>query len=349
MSKKTERREKRKSLARQRAETHSSGFETSKLRIPEGVEFFKLKEGRMLIDIVPYIAGKGNEYAPQGEEYYERTFWSYNKIGPEEKYLVCPSKTFGHKDFIQEEVQRLSREDNPNKDLIKSLTPKQRQLFLIWDHDAKDKGVQLWEFSYHQFGKALDLRIKDSTEAEGWDLFYFPDTDGMSLRLTVEENKPYGLQVKFIDFVERKEPLPDKIVKHGICLDELLIVPSYEELKAAHLGSDYEKESQSEESTPESEDDNGKDPTASDYGIEAQSTVTYKGKELTVIGISPDGTSLKLLDEEKDKVETAISPADVKLVSKSEVTEEPSSEEGEEVVEMNDSTDGDAPWDNWDD
>jgi len=351
MSKKTERKEKRKSLARQRAEAKSTGFVQTKLRVPKGIEFFPFKQGIYIIDIVPYKAGKGNPHAPKGELYYERTFWSYNKIGPEEKYLVCPSKTFGHKDFIQEVIQEESRKDEPDKKLIAFLKPKERQIFLIWDHDNKDKGVQLLELAFNKLGELLDDRMSSSTEKEGWDLFYFPDTEGMSLRLTIKENKPYGFETKAIDFIKREKSLPKEIVNHGICLDDLLIEPSYNELKSVFLGVDIEdldNESNQEpvKGTANESVPTKSDPVASDYGISKGDDVEYDGMNYSVIKISPDGTSLTLLDEEDDLIK-AISPADVKLITDSPKEEQP--EESEVVVEMDDTKNTSREWDeDWD-
>lgn len=240
MSRQRDRKE-RRSLARQRAETHASGYETTLLRMPEGLRFWEVKEGTIDIAIVPYICGEGNPFAPKGEEYYERTFWMYKRVGPDEKPYVCPSKSFGKTDYIKEELTREMKNPNADKDYIKTLQPKERQLFLVYEVENPEKGIFLWETSYHLFGKLLDSRVKNSRDRDGWDQFYFPDEDGFDLRLTIEKVSSGGysfLEVTAIDFMPRREPIPKEIAEHEYCLDDMLICPSYEDLKKAFLGAD---------------------------------------------------------------------------------------------------------------
>ena len=52
--------------------------------------FWDPKEGVSEIDIVGFTAGKGNPYAKEGEYHYERTFYVYNKVGPDEKKYIGP-------------------------------------------------------------------------------------------------------------------------------------------------------------------------------------------------------------------------------------------------------------------
>lgn len=362
MSKKKDKRERRKSTARRRAEQHASGFETTTLKVPEGLNFWELKTGTSEIDIIPYIVGgKGNKFADKGELHYERTFFSYRYIGIEEKHYVCSSKTWGKPDYIQEWRAKEAKKDDIDADTLKQYNPKERQVFLIYDHDDKSKGLQLWEISYFCFGKLLDSRITNAPEKLGWDLFYFPDEDGMSLRLTIEEETGGGYKFKnvmAIDFVAREDPLPDEIVNHKICLDDLLVETPFEKLKNIFKGvssDDNEPEESSgepkkerkkkpktepeEESDDEPEEDVEK--TASDYGLEKNDEVLYKGEVHTIMKISKDGTSLMLLDGNEDLVK-AISPADVELVKDDEPEEE--SQESKDKDKDENWDDGDE-WD----
>lgn len=241
---KDKRDERRVSAARRRAETHSTGFTTTVLRLPEGVKFFDPKPGVITIDILPYKAGKGNPNADPGMEYYERTFWQWAKIGIEEKQYCCLDKTFGKRDPITTWKSIQARNPNADINYVNSLKQKERQLFLV--SEANNPGIQIWDNSFFLFGKLLDTRIKNSDEDLGWDFFYEAGVDdggrpaGMSLRLTFEESSGGGykwLEVVAIDFLPRKKPLDDKLVNHGICLDELLVEKTYEELEKIFLGA----------------------------------------------------------------------------------------------------------------
>jgi len=352
---KAKERRKKRSLARRRAETHKSGFSTTSIRIPDGMKFWKYSDVNR-ISIIPYVAGKGNPECDPGDLYYERTYWVYRNVGIEEKTYICSHKTFGKPDFIKEELARITenstasteQEKEELKKTIKALSPKERQLFLIYDHDNPSDGLQLWDFSYHQFGKLLDDRIDKSEEEDGWDLFYFADEDGMILRLTMSENKPYGFSASAIDFSPRRDPLPDDIVNHGVCLDDLLVETSYEELKNIYLGvpldergggesSDKGRGRKAKKEEPENDDEPDDDtetepeleekpkpkpkpkkekkaePVAEDYGIEKDSRVKYKSQEWTVVKVSGDGTSLTLMSDD-DEIEKAIGPDEVVVV-----------------------------------
>lgn len=345
MSKKRDRKERRKSTARRRAEGHATGFSTTLLKLPEGLSFFEAKKGIKTVDIIPFIVGKGNPWADEGELHYERTFWMYRNIGIEEKNYVCSSKTFKKKDFIREWIQKESKNPNVDTKLLKALAPKERQLFLVYDNDEKEKGLQLWEYSYHNFGSLLDERTKTSSEQLGWDLFYFPDDDGMTLRLTIGEAKAnFGSydKVLAIDFMQRTEPLPKEIVNHGYCLDDLLVEIPYEELKSIFLMGDSPEPEKSgtepdegpEDKEPE-EDEKKSDPVAADFGLAVQDDVMYKGEKHTIYNISGDGTSLTLMDENDDPVK-AISPDKVTKIEekakesqKDEPKGKPNSDDGE--------------------
>jgi hypothetical protein len=340
-------RRKRRSAARARAEQHSSGYETTVLKMPEGVGFWSPKIGIHKIDIIPYKVGKENPavekgWTREGDEYYERTYYCYRRIGAEEKSYVAPGRTFGHVDYIQEFRAREASKDGVDPKYLKSLDPKERQLFLILDHADMDKGVQIWDCSYHLFGRLLDSRINNSSDEDGWDQFDDPSEDGFTLRVTIEQQSGGGYTFNgstAIDFIPRKSALPDKIVNHGICLDDLLIEYPYEKLKAIFLGSaDGDK---SEDKKEEESNDNGEqgkvkedkpapksaekpapkakekeeehDPKAGELGLKEKDKVKYKGLICNIVRISGDGTLLTLIDEDDD-VHKAVAPKDVETL-----------------------------------
>jgi len=346
MSKAKERRGKKKSAARRRAAEHSSGYSTSVLKMPEGWSFFEMKEGIKSIDIIPFKAKDSNPFASAGEEYYERTFWIYRKIGAEEKSYCAIGKTFGKKDPIQD--WKAEQADNPDADpvVLKALVPKERQLFIVHDHSDPGK-LKLWEVSHHTFGKLLDSRVDNSTEESGWEFFYCADEDGMTLRCTFEENT--GGSFKFvectaIDFLPRGELAPE-LANHGQCLDDLLVEKSYKDMKNIFLcvseddGEDDDVEGDGgstveEDDEPAVETNNVKKeekespkkekakkeskpgpeegyPLAEDFGLSRGDSVTYKGEKCTILKVSKDGTSLTLENETTEEIEGGVGPEEV--------------------------------------
>lgn len=239
------------STARRKAEQAvAGGGDFSAFTIPEGMQLWKPKAGVQKIDIVGFEAGKGNPYADAGEFHYERTYYLHPRVGgPNGKAYGCPRRMEDRKCPVCEEQATMSQDPDADEANRKSLIPKQRQLFLIRDHAEPDKGLQLWECSYHLFGKLLDSRIKNSDEEDGYEFFYYPDADGMTLKVTFEEEtNPFGkhLEAKHIDFVPRKNKLPVEIAEHGVCLDSIVKVPSYDELRSVFLQLDPATEEEEE-------------------------------------------------------------------------------------------------------
>ena len=321
-----EERDDRRSAARRRAEEHKSGFSTTSFKLPDGVSFWKRDPGVKTNSIIPYIVKKGrdtrggNPFADAGEEFYERTYYSYRFVGPEEKDYVCPSKTFGTRDFIQEYRSKLQREGK-DLELVEKWAPKERQIFFIFDHDAKGEGLQFFDFSHHMFGKLLDTRIRTGPEKLGWDWFYKTNEKGFALMVTFEKDAKYGMQAKAIDFVKRDEPLPASIINHGFDLDDCLVEVPYEKMKAIVLGTDEdpgdEREPEREREPESRSSDNGKqdtktedrkpereekkppkEKTAEDLGLAVGDKVHYAGSVQSIFRITGDGYTVTLMDED---------------------------------------------------
>lgn len=260
------------SNARERAEKHTSGFDSTSIKLPEGVKLFKPKKaGVYKIDIIPFVAGKGNPYADEGILHYERTFHVHPRVGGQDgDTYVCPRETVGAKCPICEFQKQLMRDGGADEKLVKSLYPKERQLFQLIDLAEPEKGIQIWDVSYHLFGKFLDARIKNSDEDDKYDRFYRL-VGGKTLKLGFEEetfNKQTFLKVSTIDFKDRAEDYGEDMLEKGYCLDELLKIPTYNELKAALEGGGSAKDDGDDEPKKRRSDDDDdapkKRPAASD-------------------------------------------------------------------------------------
>jgi hypothetical protein len=381
------RRRERRSSARRRAETHVTGFQTSTVRMPEGMSFYGLKAGVHNIDIVPFVPNPTNPfYDPKYPDdlHYERTYWQYRNLGPEGKAYVALCK-LGKRDPVQDWLRDHSNDPSQDQEYIKNLVPKERQLFFVHDHAEPGK-LKVLDVSFHNFGKLLDSRIKTSPEDSGWDEFYFADDGGSTLRITVEEASMGGgrpfCEVTAIDFLPRKEGqgIPKQVMDQVCCLDDLLVVLPYDKLRTIFLGGDdsdvdtdggaaeqpattqaysmdppsKQQATQQPASSPpaaveqptqasapatapspqqapqRTTIDDPLEPTsaaaealpkASDYGIAKGDDVHYQGKVCTVMRVSPDGTSLTLVDSNDDVIK-AVSPDDVLVASDTPVQEE---------------------------
>ena len=236
--------------AKKRAEAHSQGFERTTTKTPDGMSYFQLKaEGMKRIDILPYVVKESSRFADAGELHYEKTFFVH-RIGPNGDAYVCPNRTSNKKCPICEELNRMKTDPNADEGLIKSLRPKERQLFYVIDHDEPEKGVQLWDISYYLFGKQLDARIKNSEEDDGFDMFFDPGEDGFTLRLGIGERSFAGrafYEVETIDFKPRKTEFDPEIYEDLPSLDELIKVEPFDKLKSIFLQTSEDEEIEEEE------------------------------------------------------------------------------------------------------
>ncbi len=231
-----ERRERRRAGSGRRDSKHRAGGDWTNITLPDGVSSWKPEAKSHRIDTIPYEVGKGNEYADPGDWYYELTYFAHRGIGAEpNNFYVCPAKTKGKACPICEYRGKLASDPDSDIELVKGLKAKERQLWLIFDHDNKDEGVQLWEFSHWNFGKLLDQVRKDADEDETHITDFDDPEAGSSLKVSFSEESGGGhqyLKAYNISFKPRPNGLPEELLDHGICLDSLLKIESYEKLKA---------------------------------------------------------------------------------------------------------------------
>lgn len=252
--------EKRKeSAAKRRARKHNSGDRTT-VKSPDGVGFLKVKEGVMKLDILGFEAGKGNPFADPGEMHYERTFFVHRGIGPENASYVCPRKTAGKKCPICEHLAKLNKDSDADPDLIKALAPKERQLFQVINHAERDKGIQLLEIAHFNFGKRLDAEVRDAEDDEGIDEFYQHSSDngGKTLKVGFIEDSFAGQSFHKADtvkFLDRAKAIDPDLLENVMCLDDLIIVPDYDDLKKVYMQQEDDEDDEDEDDTDTDDDD----------------------------------------------------------------------------------------------
>jgi hypothetical protein len=152
---------------------------------------------------------------------------------------------------ICEHRARLAKDPEADENLVRDLGPKERQLWNVIDLDNPDKGVQLWDISFHLFGKLLDDRIKNADEDDDFDFFYEPKSEdgGRTLRLGVSENNFAGrsyYEVTSIDFKPRKKDYDDEVLEQAQNLDEVLAIPEYAKLKSLFLEAEQNDDEEEE-------------------------------------------------------------------------------------------------------
>jgi plastocyanin len=225
----------------------ASLYGSTYLNLPKDVSQFELKSKAPLLDFLLYEVGKGNPFADPGAFHYERTFWVHKGIGPDNRAYCCPREmSRGRLPCpICEKRQELKDDPNADEKLIEALKPKRRQLFKVIDLNNRDKGVQVWDFSYHMFGELLVEYLTDennTTKLKNWCEF----EGGKSLRLGTKEKKYNGkpyYEVTRIEFEDRRKDYdPAEMLEKGPCLDECFRVLPYDELKKVFMQTGEETE-----------------------------------------------------------------------------------------------------------
>ena len=324
--------------ARRRIEEHKSGGNVNYIRLPEGYKFFEPKVERYRLDFLPFRVGKGNPYADQGGEHYERTFYIHKDIGPNNDWHLCLAKTLGKPCPVCEKRAMLARSSDTDDDVLKALSPKQRQLFLVVDHDNPDEKL-LWNYSYHSFGDKLDAKIRGAEEEDDYDYFADPE-EGKLVRIVFTQAKGgKWLDCTDIEFKERKQQYKASIIDEMPCLDDLLVPTPYHKLEAEFLQietTDDEDDDEDDEPKPEKPEKKDRKPkeetTADELGLKVGDMVVYEGEDHEIIKISKDGTSLTLEDEDEELVR-AVDPADVVIIEADQDEEEPEAVEPKEKSE----------------
>ncbi len=212
------------------------------LKLPKGVNIFSPDEGKVRLDILPYLVtdekhpdrNEEMEIATPGELWYKRPFKVHRNIGAENDTVVCLS-SFGKRCPICEYLAK-RRKEGADMDEIKALRPSQRNLYVVIPVGVKgmDEKPHIWDVSQYLFQNLLNEELEEDP-----DYAAFPDLEeGLTLRIRFEEQqlgKNKFNEAKRIDFEEREQIYDDSILEDVPNLDEVLTQLTYEELDAKFL------------------------------------------------------------------------------------------------------------------
>ncbi len=259
----------------------SAGFTSTYLRLPKGATLYQPKAGAAYLDFLPYEVKKGrdepggNPHANSGFLYWERTYWIHRNVGPNQEAYVCLAKTMKKPCPICEERARIMKSDpDPEEEkMAKDLLPKERQLFNVREKKS-EKGVQLMEISFFNFGERLRDELANADEDDNWDMFFTCD-QGKTLKVGWGEDSmgtTKFIRADSIHFKDRPELDEDKTLEETHDLDACLIIKPYEELKDLFLQAsaatakkkgkkddDEDEEEEDDEDSADSEEDDDED------------------------------------------------------------------------------------------
>ncbi len=218
-------------------------------------KFWKPTEGEHQINIIPYLAGKHDPKVPEGQQTYLLDIWVFGGIGNNEDNFVALARNYDLPDPIAECQKEMRQDPDHDDDAVKLLSPKRRAIYNVEVLDnpkEQAKGIQLFDASHFSFEKPLTERSKLPL---GGGFVYFADADeGQIVSFEAKKgsftNKATGKVITKLDyvsfqFIPRTTPISDELLQSTHCLDEIIKIPTYDELKAAF----YQEPVQDEKTT----------------------------------------------------------------------------------------------------
>ena len=210
------------------------------------VPIWKTTAGNHLIDIIPYkitarhprvVLGK----AQAGTWGYVFPAWMHDNVGPNKDRYICLAKTYGQPCPICEYRNQRAGQPDAQDEEIKALRPKQyaTEVYNIIDQNQREKGVQVWVVSGFHFGRHIETMSHQPAALGGGKIVYTnwrmgtpPEymDGGRHIAFTVGIS---GVNQNFSahTFHPRKADLPVQYIQNAYCLDDLIHVPTYDEVR----------------------------------------------------------------------------------------------------------------------
>lgn len=233
-------------------------------KVDGDVNFFSPIEGKNRINIIPYtIKTKNHPLVKRGEfevgdQDYVMDIFTHRGVGPSEVTVICLKSTFGKPCPICEQSALLRKQGKEKE--ASDLKPSRRVFYNIQDTKEPDK-LKVFETSHYLFEKELIDEARD--DEEGGFVDFADPIEGKEIKFRASEVQKGTIkykEFKSFAFEDRDDPIPDELLESAISFDEIMKVPTYEEVEKILFGQDDEDESEEPAKKPKhSEDDNDLD------------------------------------------------------------------------------------------
>lgn len=211
-------------------------------KVDGDVEFFSPKEGRNRINIIPYtIKTKNHPLVRRGEfeigdKDYVMDIYTHRGVGPSEASVICLKSTYGKPCPICEYAAQLKKQGK--EDEAGALKPSRRVFYNVQDCKNPDK-LLVFEASHFLFEKELIDEARD--DEEGGFVDFADEESGKEIKfrcLKVSKGGYEFNEFKSFSFEDRDENIPDELLESAISFDEIMNVPTYEEVEKILHGED---------------------------------------------------------------------------------------------------------------
>jgi hypothetical protein len=226
-----------------------SDFKTIfKPNLGDVIKFFKPKAGQHSVDIIPWEAGRfmpPDSNTPEGDITYLWDGWVHFNVGPQKDSYVCMQKTFKQPCAVCDYIKEKSREEATPESikLLKSIKPKQRALYYVIVYDSPEeekKGLQIWNAPHWKMQRILNelSKLPDRGGIKVGGMEYFSDPDSgktVCFKIVGEQESTDYIGHRLVG---REYFIDDKFLiqanEHPI--DTLILIPEYDDVKAALFG-----------------------------------------------------------------------------------------------------------------
>lgn len=211
-------------------------------KVDGDVEFFSPKEGRNRINIIPYkIKTKNHPLVRRGEfeigdKDYVMDIYTHRGVGPSEASVICLKSTYGKPCPICEYAAQLKKQGK--EDEAGALKPSRRVFYNVQDCKNPDK-LLVFETSHFLFEKELIDEARD--DEEGGFVDFADEESGKEIKFRCSKVSKGGYEFnefKSFSFEDRDENIPDELLESAISFDEIMNVPTYEEVEKILYGED---------------------------------------------------------------------------------------------------------------
>lgn len=226
------------------------------------ISFFSPQEGKNRINIIPYeIKTKNHPLVKRGEfsigdKDYVMDIFTHRSVGPTEATVLCLKGTYGKPCPICE-LSAKFRSEGKEKE-ANELKSGRRVFYNV--EDCKEPGkLKIFETSHYLFEKELIDEARDDEEG-GFVDFADPE-EGKEIKFRASEVQKGPMkykEFKSFSFEDRDEPISDELLDSAISFDEIMTIPTYEDVEKILYGSDdedNEEETSKKKSPKEDEDD----------------------------------------------------------------------------------------------
>ena len=290
------------------------------------VQFFSPAEGRNRINIIPYtIKSKNHPLVKKGEfevgdKDYVMDIFVHRGVGPSEASVLCLKNTYGKPCPICEHSALLRKQGK--EDEAGALKPSRRVFYNVQDLKNPDV-LKVFEASHYLFEKELIDEARD--DEEGGFVDFADEESGKEIKFRCSKTSKGGFEFnefKSFSFEDRDENIPDELLESAISFDEIMNVPTYEEVEKILYGRDEDDDSEDDEvpAKKSSKKAVAKDEDADDADNEEE---TAPKKKPAVE--EDDDDEDEDLDEDEEEEKPAKKPA-----KKSKVVEEDDDDEQED-------------------